>query len=214
VRRVLPRRLAARLDALLRTVGFTAPERADAAPETDVLLLIAEAAGERRAVTIGYRAADGSRSERTLHPYAVVAHHGRWYVTGADSASGQERTFRVDRIHTAALLPETFAAPENHDPAVRLLTALAEAPRRHAVSVLIQAAPGHVDLRVPPGLGAVEPITVDGRPWVRPRRQVEELGWVPSLLAWIDRPFRIEEPVELRDHVRALAGRLADSARS
>lgn len=43
--------------------------------------------------------------------------------------------------------------------------------------------------------------------------EVEELAWVPSLLAWIDRPFVVEEPDALRVHVRALAERLLESAR-
>ncbi|GAA1844637.1 hypothetical protein GCM10009836_25130 [Pseudonocardia ailaonensis] len=32
------------------------------------------------------------------------------------------------------------------------------------------------------------------------------------LLAWIDRPFVVEEPDALRDHVRALAARLTRAA--
>ena len=36
-------------------------------------------------------------------------------------------------------------------------------------------------------------------------------GFLP-LLAWIDRPFVIEEPAALRDHVQALAERLLRSA--
>jgi hypothetical protein len=35
---------------------------------------------------------------------------------------------------------------------------------------------------------------------------------IPSLLAWLDRPFVIEYPDALRGHVHALAGRLSTSA--
>ena len=209
VRRVLPQRLAARIDALVATAGFTGPSGATgsgvSAPDADVLLAVAEAARDRRALAIRYRSADDRVSERTLHPYAVVAHAGRWYVTGADSASGEERTFRLDRIATARLLDETFAAPDARDPAGRLLTALAAAPRREAVAVRVQATAEHVERRIPRGLATVEPL---GEGWVRLRLQVEQLDWVPSVLAGVDRPFVVEEPAALREHVRSLGERL------
>ena len=217
VRRVLPQRLGARLEALLETVGFTAPSRRASQAETDVLLAVAEAARDRHAVAVTYRSADGRQSERIVEPYGVVAHSGRWYVTGADSGSGEERTFRLDRIGRLRPLPATFTVPDARDPEERLLTALAEAPRRQAVAVLVHAAVRDVDRRVPRGLAVVEALapadvpTPDG-PWVRLRLQVERLDWVPSLLAWIDRPFVIEEPAALRDHVQALAERLLRSA--
>ena len=105
VRRVLPQRLGARLEALLETVGFTAPSRRASQAETDVLLAVAEAARDRHAVAVTYRSADGRQSERIVEPYGVVAHSGRWYVTGADSGSGEERTFRLDRIGRLRPLP-------------------------------------------------------------------------------------------------------------
>lgn len=210
VRRVLPERLGERLDALLDTVRFVGPQRRPTSPEADVLLLFAEAARERRAVAISYRSGGGRPSERTVHPYGVVAHAGHWYVTGADSASGEDRTFRLDRVRTASLLPDSFVVPDDRDPGERLLDSLATAPRRHAVRVLVHADRDHVGRRIPPGLAVLEPLP--DRPWVRLSMQVEELGWVPSLLAWIDRPFVIEQPAALREHVRALAGRLLGSA--
>jgi hypothetical protein len=47
---------------------------------------------------------------------------------------------------------------------------------------------------------------------VRVRLRAERLEWVPSLLAWLDRPFVIEHPEALRDHVHDLARRLGASA--
>jgi hypothetical protein len=47
---------------------------------------------------------------------------------------------------------------------------------------------------------------------VRVRWRVERLDWVPSVLAGLGLPFVIEEPAELRDGVRALAGQLASWA--
>ncbi|GAA1857839.1 hypothetical protein GCM10009836_42510 [Pseudonocardia ailaonensis] len=72
-------------------------------------------------------------------PYVVVAHGGRWYVNGANSATGAGRTSRVDRIRSARLLPEGFPAPNLRDPRDRVLSVLATAPRRHTVRVLVHA---------------------------------------------------------------------------
>jgi predicted DNA-binding transcriptional regulator YafY len=62
---------------VLESLAFTAPPGEFAAPETVVLLAIADAVRHQRPISIRYTAADGRRSERTLHPYGLVAHSGR-----------------------------------------------------------------------------------------------------------------------------------------
>src|SRR5258706_11853378 len=108
IRRVLPERLARRLDAVLGSLAFTAPPGEAPAPDTAVLLSIADAVRHRRPVSIRYTAADGRRSQRTLHPYRLLAHSGRWYVTGADPGIGEDRTFRLDRIADNRSLAGSF----------------------------------------------------------------------------------------------------------
>jgi predicted DNA-binding transcriptional regulator YafY len=217
VRRVLPEALGRRLDALLATAEFTARARPAVTPETGVLLMLAEAARHRQPVAISYTAWDGRRSERTLHPYGLVVHSGRWYVTGADSASGEVRTFRLDRIDTATVLPDSFEVPAGFDPAARVLSGLAEVPYRHEVSLRVRDTAEHVRSRLPAAIATVQELPAgpahdeDGG-WVQVRLRAERLEWVPSVLAWLDRPFVIEYPDALRDHVHALAGRLATYA--
>lgn len=209
VRRVLPEVLGRRLDALLETTDFTAPARRVASPETDVLLVLAEAARERHPVDITYTAWNGRRSERTLQPYGIVAHSGRWYVTGADSDRGEVRTFRLDRIERAAVREGSFDVPEDFDPAGRVLTGLAEVPWRHEVSFRLQGASEEVRKRFPAGTATVEELA-DG--WVRVRLRAQRLDWVAPVIAWLNAPFVIERPDELREHVRALAGVLLAGA--
>jgi predicted DNA-binding transcriptional regulator YafY len=248
MRRVLPEALGRRLDALLATVDFTVPARPAAIQETGVLLMLGEAAWHRQPVAVSYTARDGRRSERTVHPYGIVVHSGRWYVTGADSASGEVRTFRLDRIETARVLPGSFETPAGFDPAGRVLSGLAEVPYRHEVSLRVRGTAEQVRDRLPAGLATVQELPADpaqdpaveaagdspessgppavsgagqgwgsprpeaGGGWVRVRLRAERLEWVPSVLAWLDRPFVIEYPDALRDHVHALARRLATSA--
>jgi predicted DNA-binding transcriptional regulator YafY len=184
-----------------------------------VLLAIADAVRHHRPISIRYTAADGRRSERTLHPYGLVAHSGRWYVTGADPAIGEDRTFRLDRIADARTLPGSFEPPTGADPAQRVLSGLANTPYRHEVTLRIQATEEQIRARLPAGVATVEqlPALADADPpavgWMRVELRAERLDWLPAVLASIDRPFVIDRPDELRGLVISLADRLAASAR-
>jgi predicted DNA-binding transcriptional regulator YafY len=227
IRRVLPERLARRLDAVLGSLAFTVPsdqppdQPPDQAPvpDTGVLLAVADAVRHHRPISIRYTARDGRRSERAFHPYGLVAHSGRWYVTGADPGIGEDRTFRLDRITDARTLPGSFDPPAGIDPAQRVLAALATTPYRHEVILRIQGTIGQVRARFPasvatvaarPAAGGPDP---EGESWLRVELRAERLDWLPPLLASLDRPFAVERPVELRDLIAALADRLATSAR-
>jgi predicted DNA-binding transcriptional regulator YafY len=211
VRRVLPEALGHRLDALLKTADFTAPARPALTADAEVLLTIAEAARERRPVALAYVAGHGGASERVVHPYGLVAHSGRWYLTGLDSASGDVRTFRVDRITSVEVRDETFATPAGFDPAQRVLTALAEAPYEHEVSVRVRATPDQIRSVFPQAVASLEPVDADVA-WTRVRIRAQRLDWIPPLLATLDQPFVVERPEGLRDLIRALAERLAARA--
>ncbi|WP_018503119.1 helix-turn-helix transcriptional regulator [Parafrankia discariae] len=231
IRRVLPERLAHGLDAVLDSLAFTAaPAGATAhgaapgtAPETAVVLPVADAVRHHRPISIRYTAADGRRSERTLHPYGLVAHNGRWYVTGADLGTGEDRTFRLDRIAHARALPGSFEPPDGFDPARHVLAGLAQAPYQHEVTLWIQGTVEQIRARLPASVatvatGAEPPSTGAADPgaagWLRVEIRAERLDWLPPVLASLDRPFVIERPDELRGLVLALADRLSASARA
>src|SRR5579875_2079676 len=144
IRRVLPRRLAGRLDALLESLTLTAAPRSTAPRPTTpadsaTLLPLADAVQHHRPVLIRYTSGDGRRSERTFHPYGLVLHSGRWYATGLDPQAGEDRTFRLDRMASVRTLPGSFGPPPGLDPAARVLSSLAAAPHRHEVSLRVQA---------------------------------------------------------------------------
>ena len=154
-----------------------------------------------------------------MHPYGLVAHSGRWYVTGADAGIGEDRTFRLDRIADARTLPGSFEPPAGLDPAQRVLSGLATAPYRHQVTLRIQATAEQIRARLPASVASLEEAAADADPqaeggWLRVDLRAERLDWVPAVLVSIDRPFVIERPDELRGLVIALAERLAASARA
>jgi predicted DNA-binding transcriptional regulator YafY len=219
IRRVLPEHLARKLDTVLDSLAFTAPPGQFATPQTGILLTVADAVRHRRPISIRYTARDDRRSERTLHPYGIVTHSGRWYVTGTDPDIGQDRTFRLDRIADARTLPGEFEPPAGLDPAQRVLSGLATAAYRHEVTLRIQGTVEQIRARLPASIASVheaapaEGADPDAEPWLRVELRAERLDWLPPLLASLDRPFVIERPDELRDLVSALADRLAASAR-
>ncbi|AEV85471.1 transcriptional regulator [Actinoplanes sp. SE50] len=203
LRRVLPAPLQRKLDAVRESLTVTTP--AAAAPDGTILLTVSAALRDHQPIRITY----GGR-ERTLHPYGLVRHHDRWYVSGLDPEIGAERTFRLDRVEAARPLPGTFPPPSDFDPAARLLAGFATAAYRHAVRVRVQATADHLRSRLPAGLAVIHD---DGADWVRVDLHAERLDWVPALLAAVDRPFIIEQPPELRILVAELADRLAAASR-
>ncbi|MEV7380294.1 helix-turn-helix transcriptional regulator [Streptomyces lydicus] len=219
IRRVLPQHLARRLDMLLDSLAFTDQPGEFAAPVAGVLLTLADAVRHRRPVALRYVDGGGRRSERTLHAYGIVAHAGRWYVTGTDAGIGEDRTFRLDRIADARTLPGTFEVPGSPDPAQRVLSGFATAAYRHEVTVRIHGTVEQIRARLPASVASLEeyePTAGEDRSaerWRRVELRAERLDWLPPALAAIDRPFVIERPEELRDLVVAFADRLASSAR-
>ncbi|NJP92985.1 YafY family transcriptional regulator [Nonomuraea sp. FMUSA5-5] len=222
IRRVLPGRLASRLEALLESVAFTERPGGPDVPDGGVLLAVADAVRHRRPVVIRYTDRGGRRSERTLHPYGIVSHAGRWYVTGEDPGVGESRTFRLDRVEDARALPGSFEAPAGVDPARRVVEGFAAAAYRYEVSLRVQGTVEQVRARLPAGIATVAEIPgggdaaggeAAGEGWLRVELRAERLDWLPGVLAALDRPFVIERPGELRDLVLAFAGRLAARAR-
>lgn len=208
LRRVLPRPLGRRLDALLETTRFTTPADSPAAgPGGRILLTLAEAAWARHPVEMEYTTRDARPSRRVLHPYGLVAHSGRWYVTGADSRSGEVRTFRVDRIEHLRTLTGAFSPPEDFDAAAHVLSGLAETPWAHEVRLRVQAPLDRIRSSFPEGIAIVEELPAT-QGWYGVRLRAERLDWIPPLLAALDRPFLIDEPAELRQLVDDLAKRL------
>jgi predicted DNA-binding transcriptional regulator YafY len=215
IRRVLPVHLARRLDALLGGLSVTDGPSEFPAPEAAVLLTVADAVRHRRPISIRYADRDGRRSERTLHAYGVVAHAGRWYVTGLDPGLDERRTFRLDRIADARTLTGSFHVPEGLDPAEDVVSGFAAAEYRHEVTLRVQGTVAQVRTQLPATVARIEEAEQESgdERWLRVEIRAERLDWLPPVLAALDRPFVIEHPDELRDLVVALADRLASCAR-
>ena len=81
--------------------------------EPEVLGLLEAARDGHHPVVLDYYAyGRDERTERTVEPWAVYHDQGSWYVQGWCRLADGERVFRVDRIHTARALDETFSPPD------------------------------------------------------------------------------------------------------
>src|SRR5580693_7507722 len=70
-----------------------------------------------REVAVGYIDAKGNETRRDLRPYFIepTAEGRHIYVFARDSVSREVRSFRLDRIRSARLLPGTFTVPADFD---------------------------------------------------------------------------------------------------
>lgn len=77
------------------------------------LPLIQEALWQEQRLRIEYRRSDGQWVKRLVDPYGLVAKAGIWYLVAG--SFGKPFTFRVSRIHQAALSGSHFQRPPQFD---------------------------------------------------------------------------------------------------
>ncbi len=216
VRRAIPRSLASRVSTLLDDAVWTSDGARDDAPDAAVLLTVADAVHTRRELAIRYTSADGDRSDRTLRPSDLVEYRARWYLLAVDVRSGQERTFRLDRIVSARTLSSSFPQPPDHDAKARLLSHFAEAEYEHRVTLRIHASREHIEAHVPGSVAVIEQVTTatgpDEPPWHRAEIRAVRLDWIPKVIVDLECPVIVDGPDELRDLVSQCATRLAAAA--
>ncbi len=81
-------------------------------PPSPVLPKLEEAARRARVVEIEYWSVGRDEvTTREIEPWSIFTTLGRWYVTGHDRLSSEQRTFRVDRIRAASATGESFEPP-------------------------------------------------------------------------------------------------------
>lgn len=208
IQRVLPAGLADRLAAVAETLGFTLRAREGTPTATDTLLALGAAVRDTRPVRISYRSWRGEVSVRRVDPYGVVFHSARWYLTGLDHRSGQQRTFRLDRIAAVEPVDDRFTPPTGLDPVADVVRALAEVPYTWSVEVLLETDTAAARARIPATVGRLTE-RPDG---VLLETRAENLAGMARLLAGLDWPLTVLTPNELRTELARHAAALASYA--
>jgi predicted DNA-binding transcriptional regulator YafY len=199
----MPDNLRRRVQAIGETVTLGIA-RATSSGDPDILATLGAGAQKRQRVRIQYQTPNQTKTLRSIDPYGLAYLNGGWYTVGYCHLRKDLRSFRLDRILSADLEPQSFGRPENFDPIAFLKTAIATLPRAHSVTVLL-----HADLAASKdeslaSLGILEP-TTDG---TLLHAQVEDLHWMARELARLSVSFEIRHPIELNgilvDHARIL----------
>ncbi|HEY1298286.1 MAG TPA: YafY family protein [Chloroflexota bacterium] len=206
--RVLPDRLRGRVQAVQGALAFTPLRGYSAASNPSALLEISAAAQETRRVWLRYRAGD-DETERTIDPYGVVVHRGRWYTVGWCHLRQDVRMFRLDRILVLEPRDETFSKPLDFNCVDYVLQSLATMQWGWPIEVELELTLEEAQRRIAPDMGTLEAT----RRGVLLRTQVDALDYMARFLAQIDCPFRVLHPPELREAVRQLGRQLSRYAR-
>ena len=93
-----------------------APEPDEGSREEALIRTFSQAIRERRAVEIEYVAVGEEKSVRVIEPHALERELPWWYVHSWDRSREGERSFRLDRMHSAKLLDERFETKPGLEP--------------------------------------------------------------------------------------------------
>lgn len=206
VRRSLSAASAERVEAVMHAAALS-PSRLDV-PDAGVLLTVSDALRARRPLELRYRDAEAAPSRRTVHPFDLLVHAGRWYLDAFDVERAEERTFRVDRIRSARTLPGVFPDPVIRAERPPLVDRFVGADYRWHVRLRIQASVPQIRARFPESVAVVESIE-DAPGWHRVSIRAKRLDWLPAVIAGLgDHTVIVDEPEDLRELVRATATRM------
>lgn len=208
--RLLPHDVAGRVAALRQALWDDLPHRTVTGRVAAALLLdVGTAVRDGTAVRMRYVDRRGRPSERTVDPWGVVPHAGRWYVVGHDHRADDARIFRVDRI--AAVLaagPAAVGRPDDLDLQAHVREQLTHDAWTHEVEVELHTDMGEARRRVPDALGDLT--EDDGR--VLLRVGANDLAGMARALASLGLDVTVRRPAALRAELATLGAQLAASA--
>lgn len=203
LQRVMPENLRRRVQAVGETVTLDlAHSRSSGDP--DILATLSAAAQNRQVVRVQYQAREETVTERNIDTYGLAYFNSRWYVVGYCHLRKDLRSFRLDRIHSAGLLPQSFGRPEHFDAIGYISSGIARMPRTHSVKVFLHADMATAKAEIVTSLGILEPVA--GGTLLN--CQVDDLPWMARELARLSFSFEIQYPKELNvvlaRHAKAL----------
>lgn len=125
------------------TVGVRAATPRAMGSEAVVATLLG-AVQNSRPVTFSHRPAPTAEpTNRSLEPWGVVTHRGRWYVVGHDRDRGATRTFRLSRVlEPVEVGTDTFTRPADVDLRALVATAATFADSRPSETARVWVAEG------------------------------------------------------------------------
>ncbi len=206
---LLPARLRRRVAALHAAV--TPLHLAGPTVDPQLLTALAGACRDQERVRMRYDDRTARTTEREVEPHGLVHSGTRWYLVAWDLDREDFRTFRVDRVARAASTGRRFTP--RPIPGGDLGAYVSQSVSSNAyplrARVILHAPLEEMSQRVSPLTGRLE--RVDAQ-----RCLMEcgggHLGILGLHIALLEVEFEVLDPPELRDHMRALAERMARAA--
>jgi predicted DNA-binding transcriptional regulator YafY len=181
------------------------------------LATIADAVWTQRRVDVRYERANRQLGERRLEPLGLVLKAGTWYLVASTEPSDGRgpRTYRVSRVHAAAIRDDTFDRPSGFD----LEAFWAEYQRGYEKRVysdtaLVRLSPEGRELLFLVGSIAArraraEMSGPDDHGWTTTQVPIESVRHGHHALLQLGEHVDVLEPAELRDAIAATAAALA-----
>jgi predicted DNA-binding transcriptional regulator YafY len=202
---VLPAHLRRRVSAL--GSATIAPAAGGPTVDPQHLTVIAAACRDREGIRFAYRSREGVDTRREVEPHSLVNLGRRWYLVAWDRRREDWRSFRIDRLSRPASTGVSFEARAlpAKDPAAYVAQSISGAPTRYEARVTVHASLEEITSRIPSHWGRFEPI--DERT-CEYRTGDDDLGWLAMRIVMLGLDFEVDEPPELVERLRTIAGRL------
>lgn len=206
---VLPSRLRHRLQILQSAIVPLTGSGPTA--DVDVLLAVAAAVRDHQQLRADYRRHDGTPSHRVLEPHRIVQAVRRWYLVAWDVERHDWRTFRLDRLTPRTPTGPSFVPREAPDPDIARYTSrgVSTDAYRYRCRITVMASADSLAERIRPTIGVLNPLCERRCELVTGAESLDEAALYLGLLG---HEFLVHEPIELRDHIAALAARLTRAA--
>jgi predicted DNA-binding transcriptional regulator YafY len=207
---VFPTRLRRRLKGLRASIVRLDGHGHGPQVEMRAVATLAAACAEAHEVAFNYRDYAGHVSQRSVEPHRLVHMDRRWYLVAWDKRREAWRTFRLDRIASIASGP-TFtprSAPDE-DVAAYVTRSVSVAPFAQRACVVLHAPLEAMRERIPPSAGQLEALEGGRCRFHTASHTLESMALWLGMLA-VD--FEVEQPSELREHLRRVSARLARAA--
>ncbi|WP_405150938.1 WYL domain-containing protein [Nocardia salmonicida] len=208
---VLPSRLRHRIAALQAATVTVPSGTTPVDPQT--LTAIAGAIRDRHLLRFDYSTHDGGTTRRTAEPHRLVHTGRRWYLVGWDVDRADWRTYRVDRLQPRIPTGPRYdprPAPDI-DLAGFVSRSVSTAPYRYQARITLLVSAVEAADRIPATVGVIEAIDVGSCLLHTGSNSLDEIAVYVGLFGF---GFRVHEPPELIDHLRALAARVTEAVAS
>lgn len=202
---VLPARLRSQVRALQDAIATLEDGRVTV--DADALMALAKASRDHIRVAFDYVAKDGTATRRRIEPYHLVATGFRWYLLAYDLERDDWRTFRLDRLRAPEVGTWRFTPRDlPDDPAAYVQRAIRQAPQRWEAVVRLHAPLAEVEQH--PVAQWVTLRALDDRT-TELRTAADYLDLLALHIGRLGFDFTVDSPPELREEMRAIAGRMA-----